>query len=439
MFLPALKRLFLVLFPVLLFVTALYLSHTRRPKQALTFQKQAEKPCPFYLGVSFFSQKENFQPYQLTTYILSENNFTKKIQDLRLYFEKKNISLKQVFFALPLTLTKEEDWIVSQKTFFILPTGERKHISHLTYSEINHFHKSLWNAPLWLRETRRRGTGKEDKNSSKQEGSSNKQTENSNKQERNSNKQPEKPNKQKGSSNKQPEKPNKQRKNPSKQTENSNKPKGYLNKQTEKPSYQALKLDQILSSLPKKSNFLFYLLGSNRKKIIKNLNKIQDKVQGRLYLSSSNEKMLKDLLLYQSCSNFKDLSTNSQQNKKDECLAEASNRIGLPADSLKQPLKNNIKILHSFKTLIRLEILSLFPRLFKPIQGAGLIAPNSLPLNQKSLRLLKQENKLLFFQKDPPYSLEDKKRIQNSQALISSQIKLAISSIKDKKTCLLKN
>ena len=357
MFRPALKRLFLVLFPILLFMTALYLTYTYPKKQTLTSQQHNIKPCPFYLGVSFFSQKEKFQPKQLTTYTLSEKFFTKKIQNLRRYFKKNNISLKQVFFALPLTLTKEEDWIVSEKTFFILPTGERKQISHLTYFEINHFHK---------------------------------RSENSNDDPINS-------------------------------------------------SYQALKLNKILSSLPKKSNFLFYLLGSNRKATIKNLNKIQDKIQGRLYLSSPNEKLLKDLLLYQSCSNSKNLSKTAQFDKKDECLAEASSRRGLPLESLKQPLKNNIKILHSFKTLIRLEILSIFPYLFEQIRGDGLIAPNNLPLDQKSLHLLKQEGKLLFFEKDPPYSLEDKKIIQKSQALISSQIKLAISSIKDKKTCLLKN
>ena len=343
----ALKRLSLVLFPVILFVTALYLSHIRQPKQSSSSQQLLNKNCPFYLGVSFFSQKTEFQKNKLTSYILPESAFIKKTQDLKLYFQKENIVLEQIFFVFPLTLTKEEEWIASQKTLFILVTRERKQISHLTYSEINNFHKIL------------------------------------------------------------------------------------------NPNYKALKLDMILSSLPKNSNFLFYLLGSDRKKIIKNLDKIQNKIQGSLYLSSSNEKLLKDLLLYQSCLSLGASSEDSRFREQD-CLAEISNKIGILQTNLNQPLKTNIKILHSFKALIRLKMLSVLPQSFKQIQGKGIIVPNSVPLSQEMLHFLKQENKLLFFDKDPPYTTQDKYWIKNSQALISSQVKLAISSIKDKKTCLFK-
>ena len=319
MFHQALKRLFLILFPVILFVTALYLSHIHPPKQkSLSGQKKEQflnKNCPFYLGVSFFPQQTNFQKNKITTYLLSEFDFMKKAQDLKRYFQKENISLKQVFFKLPLTLTKEGEWIVSQKTLFILPTGERKQISHLTYSEINSFHKNL-------------------------------------------------------------------------------------NK-----NYKALTLDLILSSLPKQSNFLFDLLGSDREKIIKNLEKIQNKAKGDLYLSSPNEKLLKEILLANS----------------------------------KASAKAPIKILHSFKSLIRLEMLSIFPQSFKSLWGQGIIAPSSFLPSQELLQYLEQENKLLFFEKDPPYTLQDKIWIKSSQALISFQTQLAISSIKNKKTCLIKN
>ena len=320
MFHQALKRLFLILFPVILFVTALFLSyfHPRQQDIGLQNTKQSSaKNCPFYLGVSFFPQQIDFQKNKLTSYLLPESAFIKKTQDLKLYFQKENMDLEQIFFVLPLTLTKEEEWIASQKTLFILPTGERKQISHLTYSEINNFHK------------------------------------------------------------------------------NSDK------------DYKALKLDMILSSLPKNSHFLFYLQGSNREKIIKNLERIPIRIKGNLYLSSSNEKLLKELLLLKTDSN--------------------------------SFLKTKTKILRSFKTFIRLEILSVFPQSFKQIEGEGIITANSFPLSQDILSLLKQKNKLLFFEKDPPYTEQDKYWIKNSQALISSQTQLAISSIKNKKTCLIKN
>ena len=419
---PALKRLFLVLFPIILFVTALYLSHIRPTQKGSAFKKKEQTlkdSCPFYLGVSFFSQKQKFQAKGLTTYILSESAFIKKIQDLNWLFQTENLSLKQVFFTFPLTLTKNEDWIVSQKSFFILPTGERKQISHLTYFEINNFHKlshqSDLNVPLSVKDSSRlRGNYKQEKNLNTQGENLNRQEKNSQEQRENSNTQLENPNAQKESLN----------------TQNRNSNKRRINE-----DYKALKLDKLLSSLPKKSNFLFYLLESDRKKTIKNLNKIQNKTQGNLYLSSSNEKLLKDLLLYRSCSNLSNSSKGSLSRK--DCLSKVSNRVGLSQANLS--LKPNIKILHSFKTLIRLEMLSVLPQSFKQIEGDGIILPDILSPSLEILSFLRQKNKLLFFEKDPPYSIQDKHWIKNSQALISSQAKLAISSIRDKKTCLIKH
>ena len=443
MFQQALKRLFLILFPVTLFLTALCLSHIYPQKQGPAGQQHTANNCPFYLGVSFFSQKEIFHPNQLTTYTLNESDFIKKTQNLNSIFQKENLSLKQIFFSLPLTLTKEEEWIVSQKTFFILPTGERKQISHLTYSEINQFHRLPYQSdlspPFSVKDSRFRGNDKKETRSNRQSKNLKQQKNRPNKQTDNLKQQKNRPNKQTDNLKQQKNRPNRQTDNLKQQGNNANKKERNLNNKNANQDYKALKLDKILSSLPKKSNFLFYLMGSDRKKIIKNLNKIQEKAEGDLYLSSSNEKLLKDLLLYRSCSNFTDLSTTFQRQKKEECLAEVSGRIGLPAENLSSALKANIKILHSFKTLIRLEILSILPQSFKHIQGEGLITPNSLPLDQERLARLKQENKLLFFEKEPPYTTQDKYRIENSQALISSQAQLAISSIKDKKACLIKN
>ena len=107
--------------------------------------------------------------------------------------------------------------------------------------------------------------------------------------------------------------------------------------------------------------------------------------------------------------------------------------------SLGSPLNKKVKILHSFKALVRLEILSVFPQDFKRVLGHGFVIPNDFHPSYETLYLLKKKNLLLFLEKEPPYSSQDKHLISHSQALISSQAKLAISSIKDKKTCLIKN
>ena len=317
MFQQAVKRLFLILFPITLFLIALSLSHFRPPvKTNSKLKEEPVKDCPFYFGLSFFSGKRDFQKNKLITHTLNEQNFIKKIQALKPYFQAENISYEKIFFVFPISLTKEEEWIVSQKTNFILPTGERKEISQLSHSEISRLHKQ------WDKD------------------------------------------------------------------------------------YRVLTLNFIFSYLPKNSNFLFLLIGSDRNKIIKNLEEIQNKTKGMLYLSSSNEKLLKELLLSK---------TNSSSGQ------------------------TNIKILHSFKSLIRLGMLSLFPQSFKPLLGDGVIAPEALTPSTEMLNFLRQKKKLLFLEKEPPYTLEDRQKIKNSQALISSQAQLAISSIKGKKTCLIKN
>ena len=413
MFQEASKRLFLVLFPIALILIALYLSHTHLPKQDLISKKKEQNlnnKCPFYLGISFFSKKENFKAHQLTTYTLNEREFIKKIQDLKLYFKKENIYLKKIFFALPLTLTKKEEWIISQKTFFILPKGERKQISNLKLSKINQFHNLPH--PSYLSDSPHHqipSLNKEDL----QTGSENLRSQETSL--------------------------NKIKIEGKKQKDKQHKKKKQLNKRLQNEGYKVLTLDSLLTSIPKKSNFLFYLVGSDRKKIITNLYKIQNKIQGKLYISSDNEKLLKDLSLYQSCLNPKKVYKNNLNQEKEECLIEVSNRIGIPVKDLKLSNKNNIKILHSFKTLIRLELLSILPYSFKNIQGDGLIVPSQISLNQKILQFLDEKNKLLFFEQEPPYTKEDKYWIKNSQALISSQPKLAIRSIKDKKTCLIKD
>ena len=325
MFEPALKRLFLILFPLSLLFLALFLTNQKQSednKIKTSYEKKDKKSvlsntkCLFYLGVSFFPienikhspfKKQKVSPSTLwANYLLSEQNFVHTLRNLKDELKKEQLSLKKILFAFPLALTKEEDWIISKKTFVILPTGERKELSHLTYMEITKLSENF----------------------------------------------------------------------------NSKKP------------WTPLRLKQAFSYLPDDANFLFYLEGSQREKIIKNLKQsLKNKTKGDVFLSSSNEKLLKEILTL----------------------------------DLEWP------VLHSFKALVRLQIMSLF----KSLLGQGVIIPSVFTPSLHSLTWLKNQKKLLFFEKDPPYNLASQDLIQRAQALISFQPKLALSSIKVKKPCLM--
>ena len=321
MFKQALKRMFLILFPIGLFTLALFLTHFH-PTPSFTTKKTSDFTdlCPFYLGLSFFPIREK-QPGPLSFQkpgFLDKKDFIRKFQDFKKHV--KNLSPNNIIFVFPLVLTKEEEWIVSQKTFFLSPSGERKEISHLSYFEIQNFYSDFKAA--------------------------------------------------------------------------TSKPNRLQNKVT------PLKLETLFLYLPKPSHFLFFLKGSNEEKIIKNITKsLANKNTGAIYLSSSNEKLLNDLLT-------------------------------LDSDWL---------ILRSFKTLLRREWLSVWPYSFKGWPGEGLIIPSSLALFVQNLSINKQKQKLFFLAKDPPYSLQDQDLIQRYQGLISSQPHLALRNIGDKKTCLIKH
>ena len=328
----ALKRLFLIFFPLSLLLVSLFLTNKHQPRDKMHphFFKKAgqgsaflESKCFFYLGLSFFpieEKKQNFfkgkQDFQAplwASYLLSDQDFVQTLQTLKEDFKKEKWTLKKILFVFPLALTKDDVWIISKKTFFILPTGERKELSHLTYLEIKTLHESL-------------------------------------------------------SGNK---------------------------------AYVPLKLEKVFSYLPNEAHFLFYLEGSHREKIIRNLDKnLKEKTKGEIYLSSSNEKLLKEII----------------------------------------SLGGDWSILHSFKTLVRFQIMSLFTfNSFKNMPGRGLIVPSIFPLSFQIISFLQDQKKLLFFEKDPPYNSDSQVLIQKAQALISSQPKSALSIIKSKKPCFIKN
>ncbi len=323
----ALRRLFLILFPISLFLLALFFidqeSQRRNKIQPFTPKTEFGKfsflssDCPFYLGVSFFpiedkkqklsiSQK-SFQIPLLKDYFLSEKQFKKKLKTFKIIFREENLSLKNTLFVFPLVLTKDNEWLIGREAFFILPTGERKELSHINYSEAGGLYKSF--------------TREND---------------------------------------------------------------------------QLLKLSDVFSYLPD-SNFLFHLKGSNREKIIKNIKNFKDKTKGEIYLSSFNERLLEEVIA----------------------------------------LDSNWNVLHSFKKLMRFQIMNAFYLAdFQNLFGRGFVIPSSFPLSTKSLLFLQSKRKLLFVEKDPPYGSVGQSFIQNVQALISSQPKQALSIVKAKKPCL---
>lgn len=300
MFEPGLKRLFLILFPLALVGLAFFLIDLKQGQYSVQDKQGSHtNNCDFLLGVSFF-------PHNKKNFHLKENPYFLSKKKLIKQFEKvKGFNQEHIFFVLPLALTKEEEWIVSRDTFFILPSGERKEISHLTFSQMQEYYKD----------------------------------------------------------------------------------------------FRLLKIGQAISYLPKKANFLFYLLDLDQNKVIKNMEKIMPLVQGDLYFSSLDETLLKKLLALSFSRSF--------------------------------------KILHSFKALTRVNLLPFMSS--QKLKGHGVIIPFPLPFSILNANYFTKKGKVLvFFEKDPPYTKGDMSKTQNLQALISSQPQLAISSMKHKKTCFIK-
>jgi len=254
------------------------------------------------LGVSPFSQKKTAGEYSGEFYFLTQSELLKSLQSV------KDLPQEKIFFVFPLVLNKEEEWIISEKVFFILPSKERKEISHFTYKEMIDFSKTTFHS---LKSQTLSLTKTED-------------------------------------------------------------------------SDFIMTLNTALSYIPKKSHFLFLLQGSNRQKIIKNLDKALLNKEGRLYISSDNERLLDELYQHSFLIDF--------------------------------------KILHSYKSLIRLEMMSLFSQSFyKNFKGDGVIVPDLFTgVSFETLVFLKQQGKLIFFEKDPPYSKEDQKSLKKASAVISS-------------------
>ena len=162
---------------------------------------------------------------------------------------------------------------------------------------------------------------------------------------------------------------------------------------------EPLNLETLLFHLPDQ-NFLFYLEGSNREKMITSLReKLKDRIK-EFYLSSSNDRLLDEMML----------------------------------------LEKDWNILHSFKTLLRWKIMNLiFLGSWSLSSSRGFIIPGGFPLSSESWSFLQSRKKFLFFKKDPPYDPESRVIIRKSHALISSQPDLALKTAISEKPCLIKN
>jgi len=345
MFEQALKRLFLIFLPLFFITLAYFLVNKESQKNTVSLIKNTQinqnKNCDILFGVYPFPKKKSIKLQEATENTNFKNKKSKQqsenLKTGEFHFLTKSSLLKSIesmkslpsgktFFVWPLALNKEEEWIISEKIFFFLPSTERKEISHHTYKEMIDFKKEA-------QSTQTQST--QAQNLSLQQTS----------------------------------------------------------QQKNKPSIKAedliMTLENALSYTPKESDFLFILLGSDRQKIIKNLDKALLKThltdKGRLYVSSDNERLLEELYQY--------------------------------------PFQKEFKILHSYKSLIRFEMLqTLSPNIaYEKFKGDGVIVPDLFSgISFQTLSFLKNRGKLIVFQKEPPYLKENQKTLQKASALISS-------------------
>lgn len=377
MFEQAFKRLFIVLLPFFFIALAFFIISMESKKQMDLFTRVQPEECRLLLGVSPFSKKKtktenskkeitDLSRFSVSSSSLGESYFLTKEELLKSLKAVENIPQEKTFFVWPLVLNKEGEWIISEKVFFMLPSGERKEISHLTYEEI------LYSQKLDL----------QTKKAQKHELSSNKEIQNQERQNK--------------------ESQNQKRQNKEKlnlKRENKESQKNTAKTQVISSDQAVLTLNTALSYMPKNSHFLFFLLGSDRQRIIKHLDKALLKARGAVYISSDNERLLDELYQYSFQSDF--------------------------------------KILHSYKSLIRLEMISALSHSFyERFKGDGLIVPDLFsPISFDTVVFLKQQRKLLFFEKDPPYKKEDKRWIESSSAVISSQIQETLSYLHQETKC----
>jgi len=309
LFHSAFIRLFLILFPLSLLIVAIYLnSHLSVSSR---YSKLSKSQCIFYLGLSFVpfkkTQSSRIANKNLVLWhstVLSKNFFTQNLKN----FENDLKIIKNIIFSFPLALTKDKKWIFSYDTFLILPHGERKELSHLTYLEIEKIHQNIMGHHFVL-----------------------------------------------------------------------------------------LQLEHVFSYLLDR-NFLFYLKGYHRENIIKTLDSIRNKTKGTIYISSFDEKLLRDL----------------------------------------EMMDVKWKILYPFKPLLRFQILSWLGSLWIELPGDGFIIPSQISLSEKTLLSLKSQNKLIFLEQDSHFENHNEALFQHAHALISSNPQKDWSIIREKNPCLIK-
>ena len=347
----ALKRLFLILFPLSLFIAALFLSAYREDfQQKHTAQGSSfslfYKKCPFYAGLDLSEnladsrlsapttgsadlsknswgrpnaiqqENQNKAPQDLakikgfqTKELVSLPDFNLSLKRFQQALKRAKISESGALIALPIALTKDNFWILSQNSFFITAKGQRHELSHLTYEEI----KKLFQ---------------------KRPNLSNSPAENA----------------------------------------------------------RPVLLEDIFKA-KWQGSFLFLLKHFKRDKPIEWGQILKAKTQGQIYISSKDERLLRDI-------------------------------------SSAYPKAN---VLHSFKTATRRSLLSAFGLgTFKQLKGAGLIVPDFLFPSEEILKALQKQNKMLFLTAGFLRQIPNQKHIQSAQAVISPHWEqlLKISQIK---------
>lgn len=150
-------RLLLVLFPVSALLIALILNQKR-----FEFAPSiAQQPTPWFKSsCSFFTALLPLFPAKIPSQedkeflpVASKKDFFEHYQNHQASFQKNRIHPQALMMALPISLTKDTAWIVSNKSFILSSKAQRTEISHLNKKDLQDlFFKKYKKSPLFLQD-----------------------------------------------------------------------------------------------------------------------------------------------------------------------------------------------------------------------------------------------------------------------------------------------
>ena len=136
----ALLRLFLILVPFVFFVRLLPVDRTQKTPTTIT--------CPAWFGMSpIFPKEPLFQKKEEPPYyypLVSQSDFNKQVSLLKSHLQKNLIPLDRLMLSLPIFLTKDLHWIISEKSFIFSQNQQRKELSHIHQDTLLKNYKKIY-------------------------------------------------------------------------------------------------------------------------------------------------------------------------------------------------------------------------------------------------------------------------------------------------------